>query len=47
MSHHQNARENCTINVAKSSFDNMAQFKYLGMMFEKNVPRKIFGPKKK
>jgi hypothetical protein len=30
-SHHQSTRENDDINVANRSFENVAQFKYLGM----------------
>jgi hypothetical protein len=29
LSHHQNSRQSCDMNVANSSFENVAQFKYL------------------
>jgi hypothetical protein len=31
LSHHQNAGQNCDIKTANRSFENVAQFKYLGM----------------
>jgi hypothetical protein len=34
LSNHQNAGENRDINIANRSFENMSQFKYLGMKFD-------------
>jgi hypothetical protein len=31
LSHHQNAGQHCDIKIAKRSFEDMSQFKYLGV----------------
>jgi hypothetical protein len=37
VSQHQNAGHNCDINIAKRSFQNVAQFEYLGRTVKKTL----------
>jgi hypothetical protein len=43
MSHHPNSEQNQNISIANESYENVAEFKYLGMMLtnQKDVPDEI------
>jgi hypothetical protein len=48
LSHQQNAGQNCDIKIANRSFENVPQFKYLGMtvtnqtLFQKEIERSLY-----